>query len=353
MKILKPIQFTDSTLTSTNVHEVAPAIYVAGTTYADSDFAHVVNGLALDIYESLQAANTGHDPATESSWWAYRSSTYPEYVAGTTYGSGDIVIMAADHLVYESLQAANTGKTPGTDTEWWLEVSATNPWKPFDQKVGSQISRTGSIYYEILPGAVEGVALFNITATSINITLTDPTAGDVYNQTIDLIDTTVVFDWYSYFFGEFLLDKNVAVTDIPNYPNATLEITLLGDSDTDTVKCGEIIFGLVKYVGATQYAPNMEIIDYSKKETDDFGNFIITERAFTKRVTVDLVVKNPRITFVQNLFEENRAIPVVYIPTEVDDLADPYLTYGFYNRFSLVTKYLSHSIISVEIIGLT
>jgi len=353
MKILKPIILTDSILTSTNVYEVAPAIYAAGTTYADGDFAHVVNGLALDIYESLQAANTGHDPATESSWWVYRSSTYPEYVAGTTYGSGDIVIVAADHLVYESLQAANTGNTPATATTWWLEISATSTWKPFDKKVGSQIERTGTIYYEVLPGAVEGVALFNIAATSINIILTDPSEGEVYTRTLDFVDTTVVYDWYSYFFGEFLLDKNVAVTDIPNYPNATLEITLMGDSDTDTVKCGEIIFGLVNYVGATQYAPNMEIIDYSKKEKDDFGNFIITERAFTKRVTVDLLVKNPRITFIQNLFEENRAIPVVYIPTEVDDLADPYLTYGFYNRFSLVTKYLSHSIISVEIIGLT
>ena len=353
MKILKPIQLTDSTLTSTNVHEVAPAIYVAGTTYSDGDFAHVVNGTALDIYESLQDANTGNSPESSSTWWIYRASTYPAYASGTTYGEGDLVLVAASHLVFESLQAANTGKTPGTDTEWWLEVSATNPWKPFDQKVGSQISRTGSIYYEILPGAVEGVALFNLSATSVTITLTGPSAGEVYNKTIALIDPSTVFDWYSYFYGEFLTSENLVVTDIPNYSNATLEITISGGNNIDTVKCGEIAFGKVFYVGSTQYSPTIEIVDYSKKETDDFGNFVIVQRSFTKRVTLEMVANNARINFIQNTFEENRATAVVYIPTEVEDLADPYLTYGFFNRFSLVTRYPSHSIINVEIIGLT
>ena len=85
MKNITPILVTAGILTNTNVHETAPALYASGNPYAKGDFCHVVNGIKLDIYESLQAANTGNTPASSDTWWRYRSSTYPEYDTGTTY----------------------------------------------------------------------------------------------------------------------------------------------------------------------------------------------------------------------------------------------------------------------------
>lgn len=352
MKIIKPTRITEEIIVSTNVHETAPEEYAPASTYVAGSFVHVVNGQKLDIYESLQNGNKGHDPATSLTWWVYRSSTYPEYASAVTYSKGVTVIDVANHLAYESLQDANQGNPPGASEDWWLEVASTNPWKPFDLKVGSQVRRTGSIGYEFLPGAVEGLALFNMVAHSVNIVLTDPDIGVVYDTSIELIDNSHIFDWYSYVFGEFIMKKNIGVTNLPYYPLATLELSV-SVNDESFVSCGEIVFGKVTDIGQTQYSPTIEIVDYSKKDIDAFGNFIIVKRPFSKRVSIDTLVANSRIGNVQNVFEENRASPTVFIPTEEDALMGPYLTYGFYNRFSIVTQYPSHSIINIEIIGIT
>ena len=352
-KILKPITLTDSILVSTNVHEVAPAIYNSGTAYALGAFCHVVNGLALDIYESKQAANTGHAPASSPTWWQYRSSTYDAYASGTTYAEFARVIIAATHSVYESLQAGNVGKVPGTDTDWWIRVGSTNPWVSYDAKVGSQTQRAGKITFELLPGMIEGISFFNVVGSTIDLVMTDPVDGEVFNQTINLISTSNVFDAYSYCFAEFLTTKNHVETTLPPYSGATLSITINAGSDSDTAKCGEIAFGRIVEVGSTQYVPSLDIRDFSTKEEDIYGDFTVYERAFKKDIACEVMVPTSKLEYVQNIFEEYRSTPAVWILTEIPGLLSPYLTYAFYKRFRFTTPFLNRNIATIELIGLT
>ena len=353
-KILKPVALTDDILVSTNVHEIAPALYDSGTTYALGAFCHVVNGFALDIYESKQAGNTDHAPASSTDWWQYRSSTYPEYASGTTYPEKARIIIAATHSVYESVQAGNTGHAPADNlTTWWVRVGSTNPWISYDAKVGSQTERTGKITYELLPGMIEGVALFNVAGLSMDLVYTDPGDGEVYNETISLISTSSVFDAYSYCFGEFLTTKNYVVTAFPPYSGATLEITINAESDSSLAKCGEIAFGRVANIGASQYAPSLEIRDFSTKEEDAYGDFTVYERAFKKDIACTVKIDTSMLEYVQNIFEEYRATPAVWILTEIQGLSSPYLSYAFYKRFRYETPFFNRNMATIELIGLT
>lgn len=352
-KILKPTKMTDDILVSTNVHETAPDVHDDGTTYSDGDFIHVVNGSAIDIYESLQPANTGNAPATSGDWWRYISSTYAEYDADAAYDEGDKIMVSAEHTVYYSLQTANAGNAPATSGSWWIETGSTNPWISFDAKVGSQTQRAGAISFELAPGLVEGIAFFNLYAATIDVVLTDPVEGVVFNTTVDLIQTTNVFDAYSYCFSEILTSKNHVVTEIPPYSGATLQISINAGSDADTAKCGEIVFGRVSSLGLTQYSPYMEILDFSTKSEDDYGNFEVIERPFKKGISCDITIINSMLEYVQNIFEEYRATAAVWIITETATLLSPYLAYAFYKRFTVITKYLSKSTVTIELIGLT
>jgi hypothetical protein len=352
MKLIIPTNITASLLTRTNVDEAAATVWSGATTYAAGDFVYVATGTQRDIYESIQNLNLNHDPITSTDWWVYRSTTYDEYSAGATYGIGDMVIDVTNHLIYESLQNANTGHAL-TDTAWWLKIGSTNPWKVFDAKVGSQTERTGSIYYELTPGIIEGIAFFNLDAISIDIVLTDPTEGEVYNETIDLISTSNVFDGYSYCFAPFLVTKATTKTDIPPYGQATLEITINVESDTETAKCGEIVLGRVRNFGSTEFGAGFEIIDYSRKDVDDFGNFSVVKRAFSKRIPMDVVIDNAVIAYLKQTLEDFRATPVVCVPTEATDLAGPFITYGYYRTAKTVVPYPNHSILTIEWEGLT
>jgi hypothetical protein len=352
MKLIIPTTITDSLLTSTDVDETIATEWSGGSTYADGDFVYVADGTQRDIYESLQGSNTNKDPETETLWWVYRSTTYDEYAGGTTYALSDWVIDATNHKIYESQQAANTGNAL-TDTDWWLEVGATEPWKAFDAKVGSQVERSGTIYYELTPGSVEGIALFNLDASSIDIVLTDSVDGEVYNETIELISTDNVVDGYTYCFSPILFTRAVVVTDLPPYASATLEIIINADADSTVAKCGEIVMGRVIEFGVTRYGAGFEIVDYSRKAVDAYGNYSVTERAFSKRVPLDIIIDNAAIAYLKRTLEDYRATPVVCVPTEAPDLAGPFLTYGYYRTARVVVPYPNHSILTIEWEGLT
>ena len=350
MRIIKPITITDSTLTSTNVLDVAPDLYDSGVTYSKGDFVHIVNGTALDIYESLYDSNLNNDPAT-TEWWIYRSSTYPEYLSSETYALGDVVIRTSDHKKYESLQDSNTGNDLDTATTYWIEAGATNAWTAFDKKIGSQTLRTGEVKYVIAPGGIiEKIAFFNMDCSSISISISDPTDGLVFEQEIKMISTSNVYDAYSYCFAPFLTIKNTVSLDTPPYSNPVISITINGGSDIDEVGVGTIVLGKTSYIGETQYSPTIEIIDYSIKDPDDYGNIDVVERAFSRRISVDIYVENSLVGFILDELETYRATPVAWVTTEASvALQNPYLIYGFYKGFSTVAEYISHSLESIEI----
>ena len=355
MKAIIPIAVTDAVLTDTNVHETAPAIYAGGTTYGLGDFAHVVNGIALDIYESLQAANTGKNPVTETDWWVFRSTTYPEYSAGTTYAEDEIVIVAADHRKYVSLDSGNTGNTPvgGVTDIWWSVSAATAPWAPFDKKIGMRVERSGTIEYEITPaGIVAGIAFFKLDAASVDIVMTDPVEGVVYTNSINLISDSNVFDAYSHRFAPFLLTRHTVVVDIPPYISGVISITINAESNTAIAKCGEIVFGALQYSGASQYSPTLEILNYTTIIPDVWGNLEVVERSFSNKVNVEMVLANSIIQSALDFFENYRAIPVVWIPVENGVTVGPMLTYGYYKTMSVVFSYPEYSVVNVELIGM-
>ena len=352
MKLIIPTTITDAMLTSTNVDETISTVWSGATTYAAGAFVYILTGTRRDIYESLQAGNLNKAPATETDWWVFRSITYTEWLVGSTYALADKVIDATNHIVYESLQAANTGNAL-TDTAWWENKGSTEPWEPFDEKVGSQVERTGTIYYELTPGIIEGIAFFNMDAESIDVVMTDPVEGEVFNETIDLISTSNVFDGYSYCFAPFLITKAAVLTDLPPYSSATLEITINAETNSTTAKCGEIVVGRVREFGDTQYGAGFEIIDFSTKSVDDDGNFSVTERPFSKRISMDVMVDNSVVGFLKQTLEDYRATPVVCIPTEVTNLTGPLLTYGYYRTARTVVPYIENSILTIEWEGLT
>lgn len=281
------------------------------------------------------------------------------YEAETVYDAGDTVMVtdAGIHKNYESLKNANVGNYPpgnsAGDTPWWLEISATNRWKVFDAKVGSQASQASSMEYVLAPGLIDSIALLNLDATSVGIVVTDPLEGEVYSKTFDLISTVAVTDWYSYFFEPIvratdLVRTDIASPDLPPYSAATVAITITNTGGT--AKCGEIVVGLKRGIGQLLYNPSIGITDYSTKDPDSYGNFTVTERAYSKRLTCDLRVKNLALDETVRQLSLYRATPIVWIGSEN---YSSLIIYGYYRDFSMVMPGNIHSKCSLEIEGLT
>lgn len=347
MKVIVPKPIDSSLLSASNVVETPPAAYNAGTTYALGDQVSVFSGTVAACYESLQAGNTGNTPSSSPAWWVGIGTAYAVYDAGTAYALDDIVTYS--HRLYQSLEAANTGNQPDTSPTKWLDIGATNRYKMFDDIVTAQTVRPGTINVDVDPGVVvNAAAFFNLSGSTIQLIMDDPSAGEVYNQTVQLIDNSEVTDWYGYFFGELLQLDKATFLDLPTYPNAT--VTIIVDAGVNEAKCGEAVLGRQKFLGDTNYGTSVGITDYSRKDVDDFGNFVITPRRFADRAEYDVSIESPDVNKVKKILTGIRTTPAVFIGSE---FRKETIVYGFYKSFNIVISNPSFSDCSIEVEGLT
>ena len=286
------------------------------------------------------------------------STTVPEndyaaWSSGTTYAIGNRVIVVSVHKVYESLINANLNNNPVTDDGTkWLEVGATNRWKAFDKKIGDPVVQVTSAQYVLSDpdSNVTAVALFGLQGISANVTVTDAVDGQIYNETISLIDNGNVIDWFTYFFeGQALLEEALFL-NIPPYFGSDVQITVT-NATGENVNIGQIVFGFLSELGLTTYGTSISIEDYSRKETDTFGNFIIVERAFAQLVDYNVSYPTQNSRKIQSTLAKYRATPIVYIGSE--DTAYGTVVYGFYRRFDLTLETPSYSLGAIEVEGLT
>lgn len=279
------------------------------------------------------------------------SSTVPEadhaeWNSATAYTIGNRVIVAARHEIYEAV-TANTNMPPATSHDDWLLVGATNRWAMFDDKVGTATTAAGTLTVTLEPGLVSALALVNVSATEARIVMTDSIEGVVFDQTYPLYDNSTITDWWAYFFEPVERKSLHIVTGLPSYGGASIAVTLSGAA----VALGSLVLGKLKqYAVAALRGASVSIQDYSRKERDDWGNVIITERAFAKRANWSYIIDSALIDTMQRQLAALRARPALYIGSGAYEAT---VIYGFYRDFSIVIAHPHHAECSIEIEGLT
>lgn len=275
---------------------------------------------------------------------------YGAWDSGTTYSLGQRVIMTTGvHKIYESLQAGNLNQNPTTSPTWWIEVSATNRWKMFDNSNTTRTTNSNTIVVTFTPGrVVNSVALLELDAQSVTVTLTDPVEGVVYDETYSLLNNGNINNWWNYFFDPIERDTSVVLTDLPAYGSATIEITI--DNTGDTAECGVCQIGASKNIGeGIELGASVGIVDYSVKVKDDFGNYQIVQRNFSKRTKFAIPVLNTQIDALQRLLIQLRTTPCVWIG---DPNYESTIVYGYYKDFDIVINAHIISDCNLEIEGL-
>lgn len=252
---------------------------------------------------------------------------YPAYAAGTAYVAGARVILPATHRAYESLTAGNAGHDPATDTAHWLDMGPTNRWAMFDQALGTATTGAGSIVVQLKPGiAADTLALLDVVGASVRVQApgydqTRAIGGDV---------TTALF-----------LDLALAPAD-------TATVTIAGAGSGAAVAVGTLLIGAREALGTLADEPSIGILDFSVKETDDFGQTVPLERAWAKRMEAKSQIATAGADALLRRLATLRAKPSLWIgAAELDALT----IYGFFRDFT-VTLGEQVSICSVTIEGM-
>lgn len=271
---------------------------------------------------------------------------YAAYNAATTYAK-DAVVDYGTHL-YTSLANSNTGNTPDASPLFWVLTGPDNTHAMFDDQISTATTSSSPLTVVLSPGIINSVALFGLMGSSITVSATDGLGGPaIYSHTASL-DGSLVYDWYMYFFEPYVQIGELVLTDVPPYAATRLTVSL---SATGSVAIGQLAFGTFYDLGDAEYGATAGIIDYSRKETDDFGVTTFVRRAYSKRMTARLMLDAGQMNKVQRVLADLRATPAVWIGADGETYL-PLVTYGFYKDFTLDVAYPTKSYCSLEIEGL-
>lgn len=275
------------------------------------------------------------------------------WTAGT-YNTGDRRILTSTHTIYQVVADPSTTDAPDVGAAktvpTWVAVGPTNKWAMFDQVNDTKSTAASPIEIDIETGALtNSLAVFNLNGSSdVTVTMTDPVAGVVYTNNIDMIDNSDVVDYYEYFFSPIINKTEFVLLDLPAYKNATISVIIAGDA---AISLGTLIVGAQITLGVALYGTSMQLLDFSRKERNEFGNYVIVPRRTSKLVDFDVIIDKHKIGYVFNQLASLTTIPAVWVGTDVND--DSTLVYGYYKDSQINIDGPVKCTATIQIEGLT
>lgn len=277
-----------------------------------------------------------------------------EFDLGTTFNINDEVMITSTgvHSIFISLINGNIGNQPEDDDPIspanWARVSATNRFAMFSDQINDQTEQANSIEVVLTPSAlINGMSFFGLDATEVQIVMNDPTEGEVYNRTFNLVESSGVNDWYAWYFEPLLRQTTLGVLDIPPFVSASLTVTIRNIGFV--AKCGLLTMGSQRKLGDTDFGTTVGILDFSRKERDTFGNAIVTQRNFAKRVGYTVTVDTAFVATIQQTLADLRTTSATWIGSELHPST---ITYGFYKDFDIIISNNTKSLLTISVEGL-
>lgn len=250
---------------------------------------------------------------------------YTDWAAGT-YNEGDRVVN--NRVVWEALADGVTSEPSAATATDWLRIGYSNIWRMFTEGRDSPSTSTDTIDVNLaVDQVVTTLAALNLMGNEARLIVTDSSEGVVYDKTEDLVDIGVSSHW-EWHFAPYDTVETVVFDGIPPYSGADINLIVSGAVPTDPVEVGRVVAGIATDLGVANYGTSVEILDYSTKERDGFGELTLVPRRTITLVDYDVAVPSPRVDAVVRQLQKIAATPTLFIGDT--DTYRSTITFGVY-----------------------
>jgi len=288
----------------------------------------------------------------------FPGSSNPDYIIKASSAGGNYSEVTMSAWLRSDVISAVTFDIAGLSTPTaGVVVNISNTWQRYSV-TGVNLNGDGTPAFQIenhleIAGIVEiwhPQLELGDTATNYQaIDASDNITSFAYETTKDLQDYSGIEDYWTYFFNGIDRLSDVVFEDVPAFSGTTVYISI---NSSDDAKVGEIALGQNFLLGKTHAGASVGIQDFSRKERDTFGNWVIIERSYADTMDVNFSFDASRVAYTRRTLADRRAQPTVFHAGETNEQFG-LLAYGFYKdiNFPIVTRDLC--VASLEIEGLT
>lgn len=287
-----------------------------------------------------------------SSFTGYKVKTnyqYGEVDPGDPVPAGSIFVNSSVHRKYQATVDTLLDPLDGVLTvpPEWIDIGPTNRYAAFDGVISNQAVRQSEVKYVLKPsGIVSSISGFNISgADEITITQKDSSGNIVYQSELEMRDNSSVTDWYQYYFSPIIEIDQFTLNDLLPFSDPEIEVRIISPG---TIGVGEIVIGSQAEIGITDYGTSLQLLDFSRKERDEFGNFDVVRRGTSKLVNYAVSMPKGRVNYAFKTLSSLSTIPCVWIG--VDEFNDITTVYGYYkdSTINIDSPTICSATISVE-----
>ena len=275
---------------------------------------------------------------------------YLEWDASTSYDI-NISVVHKNHI-YRNIVHDNVGVDPSLNTGKWLLFGVDNPYAAIDLHSGTatvmddglteiELTFNAENFNHLVFGRIMGDTL-TVEERDIHGTLLDTRHHDVIAPRVNAID------WYTYYYAGL---PNVAnpITPVDLFVSfinpRTHTITVhLTHNTLNVASIGSMVGGNALDIGKTEYGVNVSLIDYSKKETDEYGITTLTRRKSREFMTLDVVTPAKQIQYAKRVVKNALGTALMFIADpDKDSKFENLIMLGYIDEW---TTYLNNGIIA-------
>lgn len=282
--------------------------------------------------------------------------------------------------IWQSSSDANTGNVPSVSSNSWVKVQTVNNLALLDLAENSnstavQGEQGTRFVYVVKPGTVEyspssilkytsglftDACAVEVRAKVSELTVSISTSVGVFTKTTvnDNYETANLVSGLEEELRKF--NSTAGVTGGVQVYYCTVSVRLHNGMTSDgdmaypdsEVKIGELVIGRPVHIGKTAYGMRAGIINYGKKETNEFGVTTFIQRSFSKKLSCSVYVENEDYNTVVDVLQSLLSSPTVWIATDDDTHINSSVIYGAYRDFTMMISYPSYAMLDIEIEGL-
>ena len=245
--------------------------------------------------------------------------------SSVTYTINNRVYLPNTYRVYECIAESSINQYPpdyGVDSEndyVWLDVGMINAYQMFEPTVDTFTSYPGEIDVVLAPGKINSFGLLGLDCSHVQVVMTDPIDGIVYDHVFDLEIPAENYFEEEDNFVEIGYKETLVKLDVPIYEDAQIQIRLYWyGQPTKSVRCGLCLVGIAQHVGRTLYGPRVGILDFSRIERDDFGGIYLDKGRFADRMECDLYLPTRSVDIVKKRLVRRRGVNSLWIGDDTD-----------------------------------
>ncbi len=278
--------------------------------------------------------------------------TYSAWSGATAYVVDDIVYVASTQLRYKCVQGhTNQDPTTDADNSYWSPYGAATRWRPFDQIVGSDASKTTSLYYEITPTAFcDGIALFGLVGGSVRIQIFNASSTEIHDETYPLVNKSGIRNFQDFITWNPVYAQSFIETNLPIYAGYEVKITVAAGTGS-TAAIGEIVIGRTVVLGTPRPGTTIGYEDFSSVEPNEFGERDIVERSYAPEAIYEFLIERGDEERVLQLLAARRAKPTIFF-TDITHFGFGTAVYGLPSAPEIVLTGTSRSTCRLTVEGL-